>query len=135
MSNYKKAAELKLRFQTSKGLLSVEQVMDLKMETLKTLIKEQYKLIKESDSSESDLAFLENDSKEKDNIEVLRFEILKDIYETKKQEKISRQDAAKLREELAEIDAEIAEREKAERKEISKEDLLKRREEILKGLK
>jgi len=89
---YKKAARLKLRFDTPKGALSVEQLFDLTMTELSSLIKKTNAIVKKEKSAaeDDDLAFLEG----KDNVESLnslRFGILKDIYLTKKQE---RDDAA-----------------------------------------
>ena len=92
MSIYKKAAKLKIRFTTSRGPLGIEQLMDLSMTELERLVRAQHKVLKEAaklDSSE-DLDFLEIDKKPKENIDQLRFEILKDIYLDKKNEKDER---------------------------------------------
>ena len=56
---YKKASIKKLRFTTTKGNLSVEQLWGLTMTELKTLIKSLHKLIKKE--TDDDLAFLEED--------------------------------------------------------------------------
>lgn len=78
---YKKASKLKLRFQTQKGNLSVEQLWDLSLDDLKIEVKKQYEINKENAvDGDPDLEFLGEgkvDSKE----------VLKDIYVTKKTEK------------------------------------------------
>ena len=45
---YKKASKLKLRFQTQKGNLSVEQLWDLSLDDLKIEVKKQYEINKEN---------------------------------------------------------------------------------------
>ena len=126
---YKKAARLKLRFDTPKGALSVEQLFDLTMTELSSLIKKTNAIVKKEKSAEDDdLAFLEG----KDNVESLnslRFEILKDIYLTKKQE---REDAAidldkkQKRQRIAEI---IQKKEDEALENLSIEELKKKLEE------
>ena len=81
---YKKAAQLKLRFDTPKGLLSVEQLFDLSMTDLSTSIKKVNVLLKKEKSTDDELSFLEGvDTMETQNS--LRFKILKDVYLTKKE--------------------------------------------------
>lgn len=85
---YKKAAELKLRFETTKGLFSVENLFEIKMKDLETLIKSLNTKIKGYSVTSDDLAFLnesvatteEQRALEEDK---LRFEIAKDIYLTR----------------------------------------------------
>ena len=85
---YKKASQIKLRFETSKGLLNVEQLWGLKEAQLKELILDaKSKLVKVEDFK--DLSFLDSISKE-DELDRLRFDILVDIYKTK-QEAVNKQ--------------------------------------------
>ena len=80
---YKQAVMLKLRFETPKGLLTVEQLFDLSMTDLSTTIKKVNALIKKEQATDDDLSFLEGvDTTETQNS--LRFRILKDVYLTKK---------------------------------------------------
>lgn len=108
---YKKAAKLKLRFITSRGPLTIEQLMDLSMTELERLVRAQHKVLKEAakvDSAE-ELEFLEVDKTPKDNIEQLKFDILKDIYMDKRNEKADRladEEKRKRRERLTELIAE-----------------------------
>ena len=87
---YKQAAELKLRFTSSKGLLSVEQLFDLTPSELAGLIKKVNAEIKKEARVDDDLAFLEGKD-EVPSLNSLKFNILKDVYLTKLKE---RDDAA-----------------------------------------
>ena len=120
---YKKASQIKLRFETSKGLLNVEQLWGLKEAQLKELILDaKSKLVKVEDFK--DLSFLDSISKE-DELDRLRFDILVDIYKTK-------QEAVNKQKELQEnklynamIDEIIAEKQNESLKSLSVEELLK----------
>lgn len=79
---YKKATRTKLRVQTSKGLLTVEQLWDLKLTELVPIVKEASEAVKASNDT---LDFL-SEEKKVDEVAQLKFEILKDIYLTKKAE-------------------------------------------------
>lgn len=80
---YKKASQLKLRFETAKGLLSVEQLWDLNLADLSDAIKKVKSVLKKDDDDE--LSFLE-DGKKIDSENELRFEIMKDVYLTRKKQ-------------------------------------------------
>lgn len=83
MSNFKEATRLKLRFQTSKGALSVEQLWDLTQTELAACIRNLKKALKKNDDDE--LSFLDSDSKV-DKVEQLRFDVVKEVYLAKKKE-------------------------------------------------
>lgn len=86
MDNFKKASQLKLRFSTNKGVLSVEQLWDLTPTSLATLVRSIKSELKNS-TIEDELSFLSDVIPTKVDVEnVLRFEIAKDIYLTKKAE-------------------------------------------------
>ena len=80
---YKQVSKLKLRFTTPKGLLSAEQLWDLNQIDLSNSLKAVKKILKKNDDDE--LSFLE-DNKVVDIENQLRFDILKDVYLTKKKE-------------------------------------------------
>jgi hypothetical protein len=86
---YKKAIKLKLRFQTTQGLLSSEDLWDLNLQQLNSLAKSLKKHLKEAEEED----FLEEKSEE-DTIAKLQFEIVLDVLETKKTEKKSRLEAS-----------------------------------------
>lgn len=81
---YKQAALLKLRFETSKGNLTAEQLFDLSMSDLSSAIRKVNAQLKKEKAEDDELAFLEGvDVVETQNS--LRFKILKDVYLTKKE--------------------------------------------------
>lgn len=81
MEQYKLASQIGLRFNTDKGLLSVEQLWNLSQTQLSNLIKQIKKVLKKDDDDE--LSFL-IDTTVVDFESQLRFDIAKDIYLTKK---------------------------------------------------
>ncbi len=83
MEIYKLAAKLGLRFPTSKGLLSVEQLFTLNQTQLAGVVKGCKKVLKGENDDE--LSFLDETSKINKE-DQLRFDIAKDIYLTKKAE-------------------------------------------------
>ena len=79
---YKKAIRKKIRFNSPKGVLNLEQVWSLKPSDLKTMIQELYQQINKDKHSELD--FLEEETVDSD--EKLCFDILVDVYKTKQAE-------------------------------------------------
>jgi hypothetical protein len=78
---YKKAIQMKLRFPSQRGLLTVEQVYDLKLSQLEPMIKGALAEVKsKTGDADSELSFLEGKTETKEVEEIkLRFDILKDI--------------------------------------------------------
>jgi len=81
---YKKASQQGLRIATPKGELSIEQLWQLGFGDLSKSIKAVKKILKTTDDDE--LSFLE-DAKVIDVTNQLRFDILKDVYLTKRKDK------------------------------------------------
>lgn len=121
---YKQASKLKLRFLTNVGQLSVEQLWDLSQTQLSNAIKEVKKVLKKNDDDE--LSFLE-DTKEVDVKNHLIFDILKDVYLTKKKEADELRNAANIKAHNQKIDSLIAEKQEGKLREMSIEDLEKLR--------
>lgn len=86
MEIYKKASKKKLRFSTNRGSLSVEQLWDLSKDEIRQLVIKAREAAKKSSGevSDTELSFLDAPAKTKATDDELRFEILKDIYLTKK---------------------------------------------------
>ena len=120
MSNFKQASQFKLRFQTSVGLVSTEQLWDLTQVQLSNAIKAVKKVLKKTDDDE--LSFLE-DSKVVDVENQLRFDILKDVYMSKKDEAEKLRNAAAKKANNDKIIALIAEKQEGKLKEMSIEEL------------
>lgn len=97
---YKKASKKKLRFSTNRGSLSVEQLWDLPKEEIRQLVIKAREAAKKSSGevSDTELSFLDAPAKTKATDDELRFEILKDIYLTKKSAEEKAQKRAEVKE-------------------------------------
>ena len=122
MDNFKQASKIALRFQTNKGLLSVEQLWHLNQTDLSNAIKDVKKILKKTDDDE--LSFLES-TKVTDVENQLRFDILKDVYLTKKAEKEEIQNAAEVKAHNQKIIELIAEKRENKLRDMSVEELEK----------
>lgn len=123
---YKKASQLKLRFLTSVGPLSVEQLWGLSQVQLSNAIKDVKKVLKKSDNDDDELSFLE-DTKKVDVENQLRFDILKDVYLTNKTENEELRKVADNKAHNQKIDTLIAEKQEGKLREMSIDDLEKLR--------
>jgi hypothetical protein len=121
---YKQASKLQLRFITNVGLVSVEQLWNLSQTQLTNAIKAAKKVLQKNDDDE--LSFLE-DTKNVNAEDQLRFDILKDIYLTKKKEADEIRNAADIKSYNQKIDTLIAEKQEGRLREMSIEDLEKLR--------
>jgi hypothetical protein len=83
MNVFKEASRIKLRVNTPQGLLSTEQLWDLSLNKLSAIIKNLKKTMKEFDDDE--LSFLD-ETKVVDKEKQMVFDVLKEIYLTKKSE-------------------------------------------------
>lgn len=108
MEMYKKAAFVGLRMPTTKGLLSVEQFTSLSFKDMVASIRALNETMKKT--NDSGLEFLDDNSTE-DPLVKLSFDIMKDIYTTKKEEAEKLRDAASIRQQNAKI-MELIERKK-----------------------
>lgn len=128
MEAYKIATKKDLRFKTPKGLLTVLQLWSLSMMDLTVSIKEAKKEL-QSDDNDDDLSFL-SETKTVDIDNQVRFDVLKDIYLTKKQEKEEARNNVEKKEMRHRILEILKEKEEGELKGKSKQEL----EEMLKTL-
>ena len=125
---YKQATKLKLRFNTEKGDLTVEQLWDCTRTMLGRAAKSVNDILKEL-TPEGDLDFLSDDSSSQisDPINILRFKILKDIYVTKKEEAEALRNEAQVKAHNTKIDTIIARKQDEELEGLSVADLEKLR--------
>lgn len=107
MDIFKEAAKKGLRFSTSKGSLNVEQLFQLTQTDLATSVKNQKKILNQG--NEDGLSFLD-ESTTVDKIEQLRFDILKEVYLTKKADAEALRDARDKKEKNQKILNLIAEK-------------------------
>ena len=120
---YKEASRLKLRFATNVGPLSAEQLWDLTLNQLSAAIKQVKRVLTKDNDDE--LSFLGETKIDVEN--QLRFDILKDVYLTKKKESEDRLSMIEIKAHNAKIDAIIAEKKDADLRNMSLEELEKLR--------
>jgi hypothetical protein len=120
MEMYKHAIKLDLRFQTNKGILIPQQLFQLSQSDLSNAIKAVTKILKKNDDDE--LSFLEN-SKVVDIENQLRFDILKDVYLTKKAESEAIRNEAENKAHNQKILALIAEKQEGKLRDMSEDEL------------
>jgi uncharacterized protein with von Willebrand factor type A (vWA) domain len=84
MDNFKEASRIGLRFSTPKGVFAVEQLWNLTLADLAYCVRAVKKTLNKNE--DDDLDFLESTTKVTDKTEELRFNILKEVYVSKKQE-------------------------------------------------
>jgi hypothetical protein len=89
---YKKASKLKLRFETRYGSLSMEQLWDLSQIELAEIIKSLKSEIKKD--SDDELSFLDENANQVNEIDQLRFDLVKDVYLENKAEIEAQQNEA-----------------------------------------
>lgn len=123
METYKKASQLKLRFNTVKGILSLEQLWDLPLSQLANLVRS-IKADLKSESLDDDIAFLSDSVPTKEDVQnQLRFELVKDIFLTKKAEAEEKKNAAEKKEFQQKILGIIQEKKEGSLKEKTIEEL------------
>ena len=92
---FEKASKIKLRFPSSKGMLTTEDLWDLNLQQLNSLAKDLNKKVKES--AEHDFLEVKSDS---DTITKLQFDIVIQVLTKKKQdaalENLSEEELKKL---------------------------------------
>jgi hypothetical protein len=105
MENYKLATQQKLRYNTSKGQLSTEQLWDLSLEDLDTLA-----VSLENEHKHSGKRSFIHKTSEKDKTTKLRFDVVLDILNTKIDQMEAAQEAAEIKEHNKKIISLIAEK-------------------------
>lgn len=121
MNNFKEASKIQLRFETSQGLLSAEQLWALKLPALATIVRNLKKqMVKDNDN---DLSFLDEKPTAVDKTIELRFNIVKEVYQDKKNELESARDESAKKERNQKILGLIAEKQEGALKEKSLEEL------------
>ena len=122
---YKKASRLKLRFKTKFGMLTLDQLWDIKMSDLKVAVKDAHSEYKKVSDIDSELSFLEGNSESENEVQKLTFEILKDVYTTRLQEAKSASEAAVVNHEIKHLEEILAAKREENLRNMSEEDLEK----------
>lgn len=124
---YKKASRLKLRFKSPYGPITTEMLWDLKITELKAMVKAQAEKLQNLEKPGDDLSFLEEvvtptETKEIE-IEKLRFEILKDVFITRRDEAKDAAADVKKKEEISHLREILRDKKEEELKKLSAEEL------------
>lgn len=125
---YKKASRLKLRFESKFGKLTVDQLWELKNEDLSGMIKATYAEMKKYDcAGEEELQFLSGIGSDNEGYskEKLRFEILKDVYITRLNERKITAENASLSAEIKKMEEILAAKRDQKLQGMSEEELEK----------
>jgi hypothetical protein len=122
MEIYKQGLKQGLRFTTSWGILTIEQLWSLNTTKLATIAKDLNSKIEEATKGSS-VSFLDEASTKVDETLQLSFDIVKDIYLTKKKEIDDAKDKASKKEHNQKIMALIVEKQEADLKNKSVEEL------------
>lgn len=108
MSIFKKASKERLRFETRQGSLSTEQLWDLKLTPLATIVRNLKKQLTKSNDDE--LSFLDEAATPVDSTLQLKFDIVKAVYLDKKEERDAEKNEAAKKEHNQKILALIAQK-------------------------
>lgn len=121
MNIFQEGIKQGVRFNTSKGMLSIEQMYHLKVTPLATIIRDLKKQL--GTDSDDGLAFLDSTVTVDKSLE-LQFNIAKAIYLDKVEERDAEKTAAANKEHNAKIDALIAQKQDESLGEKSVEELI-----------
>lgn len=133
---YKKASRLRLTYKTRVGVVSTDQLWGLKITDLKEACKNACEELKKFGKLDEDLGFLEegvvasNAEKEEAEKARLRFEILKDVFVTRRDEVNQAAADIKKKQEIDHLRNILAEKKDKQLQEMSVEDLEKKIKEL-----
>lgn len=134
MNMFEQATQMKLRFETTKCLMSVEDLWDLPLQSCQGSNRNPVSLDDLAIASHRKIQSMQEESfvatSSVDTTEQLRLDILKHIISVKMGEQKAQQEAADKRQKRQEIDALIAQKKQNQMAEMPLEDLLKMREEL-----
>lgn len=124
---YKKASRIKLRVASKFGNLAVEQLWDLKLSDLATIIKNLAEQKKKFNNTSEELSFLDGITVNKEEELVnLQFEIVKDVYLIKQAESQEAVNAREKKKEIQRLEEILAKKKDAELENLSVEEIEKR---------
>lgn len=121
MSDYKEASKIGLRFQTTKGVLSTEQLWTLSLTDLDTLVVS----LEEAYKNSKGKSFLDKRTTEDKGLK-LQFDIVLDVLQTKQEEADVAREAKDVKEFNQKIFARMARAKDKELDELSFEELERR---------
>lgn len=117
---FEKASRMKLRYQTNRGVISVEDLWDLSLESLNAIAISLNKKLKESQTE----SFIKTKTKDTTELE-LKFNIVKHIIDVELSEAEARKNAAEKRAKKQKLMGLIAKKQDAELEGKSVDELMK----------
>ena len=121
MNYFREATRQRLRIETSRGPLSVEQLWDLKLSDLASIIRNLKKKLKKENDDE--LSFLDDASTPVDKTLELSFNVVKEIYTILKSERDAIKNETERKANNAKIEALISQKEDEELSSLTVEQL------------
>jgi len=103
MSIFERATKEKLRFDGGNGLMSVEDLWDLKLKSRKNISLNQLAIKLDAQIKENQVTDFVDDLSTRDNELDLKFDVVKHIIKVKLNERETRMNAAKVKEERERI--------------------------------
>ena len=111
MSIFEQASRAKLRFQSQRGELTVEQLWDLPLKSeMKTSLNQLAIDVSKDISAESTVDFVDGGKSGATKINALKLDVLKHVIEIKKSENLAKQNLAALSSEEQLLKEELAKR-------------------------
>lgn len=126
---YKRASQLNLKFTTPVGIVSLQQLWTVSMNNLRSAVTDAHAVLKKVESTELD--FLSDSTPVASEEETLTYEILKDVYITRREAAKAAQNAQERKEKEQKLLEILAEKQESSLRSKSKEEI----EEMLRELK
>lgn len=121
MNNFQEASRVGLRFETTQGVLSTEQLWQLSLTALATIVRNLKK--QATKDNDDELSFLDEKSTPVDKTVELRFNVAKEVYIAKKEQTEAVRDASSKKAHNEKILALIAEKREGSLRDMSEEQL------------
>lgn len=125
---YKRATQLNLKFTTPVGIVSLQQLWTVSTSNLKSAITDAYNVLNKANSKELD--FLQDFEQVASEEETLTYEILKDVYITRREAAKAKQNERERKEKEQTLLEILAEKKESSLRSKSEEEIKKMLEEL-----
>lgn len=125
---YKRATQLNLKFTTPVGIVSLQQLWTVSISNLKSAITDAYNVLNKANSKELD--FLQDFEQVGSEEETLTYEILKDVYITRREAAKAKQNEQERKEKEQKLLEILAEKKESSLRSKSEEEIKKMLEEL-----
>lgn len=125
---YKRASQLNLKFNTPVGMASLQQLWTISVNDLKSAVTDAYNVLNKANSKELD--FLQDFEQAASEEETLTYEILKDVYITRRETAKAKQNERERKEKEQKLLEILAEKKESSLRSKSEEEIQKMLEEL-----